>query len=167
MKTSASTIVLNDDSSQVLLILREDFRVWTIPGGGPEANESLEETALRETYEETGVHVDIEAKLGEYYRPNMPSGANITHAFIARYKSGSLEDAGWESADVQWFDINNLPKRLMPMSGELIEDALVYSDQAYSGQPFKKTQYLPFHIAFILKGAIKIRNLRNLILGRT
>lgn len=162
LKQSASVIVFNNDSSQVLLQLREDFRVWTVPGGSPEANESLEQTAIRETLEETGAHVDLEAKLGEYRRPNMPSGDSLVHAFIARYKSGSLEDAGWEAADVQWFGVNELPKRFTAMSRELVQDAL-----AYSGQPFTKTQHLPVHIALLLKVAIRIRNVRNLILGRS
>ena len=158
---NASVVVFNDDSSQVLLILREDFRVWTIPGGAVEAGESLEEAAVRETFEETGVHVELAGKLGEYHRPNMPSGGHIVHAYIGRFKSGSFEDAGWESADVQWFDTNDFPKKLIAMSSEVIQDALVYA-----GQPFKRTQYLPVHIAFVLKVAIKIRNIRNLLLRR-
>ena len=132
---SASVVVLDDDKTKVLLMLREDVRVWTVPGGGPEKGETVQQTAIREALEETGMHVEINAKLGEYFRPNMPNGENLTHVFIGHVKGGSLENAGWEAADVQWFDIDALPNRTTAMSRELIEDAL-----QFSGKLLKKTE---------------------------
>ena len=91
---SASVVVFNNDSSEILLLLREDMRVWTIPEGGSDPDETPEQTALRETFEETGIHVEIIDKLGEHFRPNMPRGENLAHAFIARFQEGDLNNAG-------------------------------------------------------------------------
>jgi 8-oxo-dGTP diphosphatase len=36
---------------------------WTLPGGGIEPNESLEEAAIREVYEETNLKASVERRL--------------------------------------------------------------------------------------------------------
>ena len=38
--------------------------LWALPKGTPNAGETLEETALRETLEDTGLEVEIEMPLG-------------------------------------------------------------------------------------------------------
>ena len=38
--------------------------LWALPKGTPDSGETLEETALRETPEETGLRVEIEARIG-------------------------------------------------------------------------------------------------------
>ena len=70
----AQTIIFNHDRSQVLLIKREDFRVWTTPGGHIEAGEPPEQAARREALEETGYEIAIDQYLGEYWRPQLPRG---------------------------------------------------------------------------------------------
>jgi 8-oxo-dGTP pyrophosphatase MutT (NUDIX family) len=60
LKQFSTTVILDDKQEHVLLILREDFRIWALPGGGLEAGETPEQTALREAYEESGFEVKIE-----------------------------------------------------------------------------------------------------------
>lgn len=43
------TVVFADDRTQVLLQKREDFRMWGLPGGLIEADETAREAAVRET----------------------------------------------------------------------------------------------------------------------
>jgi 8-oxo-dGTP pyrophosphatase MutT (NUDIX family) len=48
-------VIFKDDSrKEVFLVLRSDKPIWNLPGGGIEGNESPENAALRETFEETG-----------------------------------------------------------------------------------------------------------------
>ena len=62
----ASCMVIQDDSDSVLLTKRsKDMSVfpgaWVLPGGHIEVGESLEECAIREVKEETGIEIDIKS----------------------------------------------------------------------------------------------------------
>ena len=60
----ASVFVVNPLNKKILLCHHQKFNRWVQPGGHIEDNELPEETALRETYEETGVRVKL---LGERF----------------------------------------------------------------------------------------------------
>ena len=60
----ASVFVVNPIDKKILLCHHKKFNRWVQPGGHIEADETPEETALRETYEETGVRVKL---LGERF----------------------------------------------------------------------------------------------------
>ena len=57
----AGALILDPDD-RLLLIEQERFgeRVWTVPGGGLELGETVEEGARREIYEEVGLRVGLE-----------------------------------------------------------------------------------------------------------
>lgn len=65
---AASTVVANE-AGEVLLIRRSDNGLWTIPGGAMEPGETIAETAVRETKEETGIDVEIHRLVGIYSNP--------------------------------------------------------------------------------------------------
>ena len=55
----ASIFVIDPETKKILLVLHKKWNRWTQPGGHIEDNETPEETALREVYEETGVKVKL------------------------------------------------------------------------------------------------------------
>ncbi len=55
----ASVFVVNPNDCKILLCHHRKFNCWVQPGGHIEKDETPEETALRETYEETGVRVKL------------------------------------------------------------------------------------------------------------
>ncbi|MGZ8481758.1 MAG: NUDIX domain-containing protein, partial [Candidatus Limnocylindria bacterium] len=63
--TSAGGVVIRtvDGRIEVVLVHRRSPRLWALPKGTPDSGETLEETALRETREETGLEVEIEAPI--------------------------------------------------------------------------------------------------------
>ena len=68
--TSAGGVVYRDGPNGVEVVLLETRGgVWGLPKGTPDADESMEATALREVREETGLEVAIEEKVGvdEYW----------------------------------------------------------------------------------------------------
>lgn len=65
--TSAGGVVLRGatDNREVLVCGRYADKLWALPKGTPEPNETIEQTALREVREETGVEVAIDCLVGE------------------------------------------------------------------------------------------------------
>ncbi|MBI5304807.1 MAG: NUDIX domain-containing protein [Chloroflexi bacterium] len=101
--TSASAIVFTEDRQRVLLIKREDFRIWVLPGGGIEPGETLEQAVIRETREESGYHVAIERLVGKYWHPQTSRGGNLMHLFEARLIGGAPISRGPETRAVDFF----------------------------------------------------------------
>jgi 8-oxo-dGTP diphosphatase len=61
-----SSVILKKDNKLLLVKeILENFReYWIFPGGGVEFGETIEEAAIRETKEETGLDVEIKEFLG-------------------------------------------------------------------------------------------------------
>jgi len=55
----ASVFVINPKNKKILLVHHKKFNKWVQPGGHIEDDETPEEAALREVYEETGVKVQL------------------------------------------------------------------------------------------------------------
>lgn len=60
----ASTYVINPENKKVLLVKHKDFNKWLQPGGHIEDNETPEEAAIREVYEETGIKTTL---IGQHF----------------------------------------------------------------------------------------------------
>lgn len=59
----------SDDGLEVVICGRDADGIWGLPKGTPDPGETLEETAIREVTEETGLEVEILDKVGvvEYW----------------------------------------------------------------------------------------------------
>ena len=90
----ATAVVMDADGLQVLLHKREDFRLWALPGGGLEDDETPEQAAIRETFEETGYHIEIEKLVGQYHRPQLN---DIRTVFLGRVVGGKPIERGPET----------------------------------------------------------------------
>ncbi|SRR6266704_1975788 len=60
------------DAGRILLVQREDFKTWGLPGGHVEDGESVAQAAVREVLEETGFEVELTRLVGIYIRPRWP-----------------------------------------------------------------------------------------------
>jgi ADP-ribose pyrophosphatase YjhB (NUDIX family) len=65
-----SATIFDSTGQKVLLTRRTDNSRWCLPGGRAEVGESVVETCLRETLEETGLQVRIVRLLGVYSSPH-------------------------------------------------------------------------------------------------
>ena len=85
----------------------ENFR-WSLAKGTPDPGESLEETALREVKEETGLEVEIDSPLGsiDYWFVGRESGVRFhktVHYYLMNPIGGGFELHDPEFDVVQWF----------------------------------------------------------------
>lgn len=55
----ASVFVINPKNKKILLVKHSDYDKWLQPGGHIEVDETPEEAAIREIYEETGLKITL------------------------------------------------------------------------------------------------------------
>jgi 8-oxo-dGTP diphosphatase len=85
-----AVVLLVDRQGQILMQQRDSKartspNQWSFPGGSIEPDETPEEAARRELWEETGLRVDVVEPYGVFLRPsvNNPHGTVEIHAFCA------------------------------------------------------------------------------------
>jgi 8-oxo-dGTP diphosphatase len=121
MKPAAIAVILNSEKDQLLLIQRRDAPVWVLPGGGIDAGETAEQAVIRETLEETGLHVSVVRKFGEYTPVNKL--AAYTELFECLIKDGVLAQSE-ESRAIGFFPLDKLPRDFFFLHKEWLEDFL-------------------------------------------
>ncbi len=102
------------DEGRVLLVRRgvdPGRGKWGLPVGYAEAGERPEETAVRETLEETGLHVEIDDFVGVYtfLIDSMPGGVAVVYAAHA---AGGTLVAGADSDEARYFRPEDLPEEI-------------------------------------------------------
>ena len=105
---SAGGVVYREQDGALLVALCGRLRsgTWNLPKGTPDDGESVEETALREVREETGLEVEIEEPLGDIEYWFSREGTRFhkrVHFFLMREHGGSLDLHDPEFDVVEWF----------------------------------------------------------------
>ncbi len=102
--------------------------LWALPKGTPDPGESLEQTALREVREETGLGVEIEASLGHIeYWFTLPSERvhKRVYFYLMAQHGGSVDDHDHEFDVVEWFPASEATTTLTyPSEAEVVERAM-------------------------------------------
>ncbi|MFJ3390564.1 MULTISPECIES: NUDIX hydrolase [unclassified Lysinibacillus] len=108
--------IIIEQENQILLQHRKDRDVWGIPGGVMEPGETFLETAVRETFEETGLIVEQLELFGLYSGgegfAEYPNGDKVFSIQIIFHSSsflGELIHETEESHEHRFFTRNDLP----------------------------------------------------------
>ena len=101
---------------------------WSLPKGTPDGNETIEQTALREVAEETGLDVSILAPVGPIEYFFMQRGMRIhktVHYFLMAASDGDTTGHDHEFDEVRWVPIDEA-RTLMSFATErdIVERAL-------------------------------------------
>ncbi|HYT36265.1 MAG TPA: NUDIX hydrolase [Ktedonobacteraceae bacterium] len=102
-------------SVEVALVGRSHSGMWALPKGTPESGETLEQVAVREVQEETGLEVRLIAYIGNisysFIRDKIRFQKQVRHfLFEAIGGDTSLHDAEYDR--VEWFSIPEALRRL-------------------------------------------------------
>jgi 8-oxo-dGTP diphosphatase len=122
VQIGSNTIVERDGK---ILLVRLNYGPrdghWALPGGLVEADETVEEAAIRETREETGFTVGLDGLLATWMRPGFPILVVIYRAHVL---SGTLAVAPDEASEARFFvpaDVPPLEKLAWPSTAHGID----------------------------------------------
>jgi 8-oxo-dGTP diphosphatase len=113
-------VVLRRDregSTEVLLVHRPRYNDWSFPKGKLDGDESLEEAAIREVREETGLQCRIIRKLSiaryDYRTADGSRKPKAVHYFLMELMRGKLRSRFDEEIDsVEWVPLQEAASRL-------------------------------------------------------
>jgi 8-oxo-dGTP pyrophosphatase MutT (NUDIX family) len=117
IRLGCSAAIFNESGSKILLTRRADNGEWCLPGGLVEPGESVEETCIREVWEETGLHITISQLVGVYSNPHL----------LVEYPDG-----------------NRFQQVSLCFAGEVIEGEIAINEEstAYGFFSFEETQQM-------------------------
>jgi len=109
------------DKGIVLIKRKNEPLGWAIPGGFVDYGESLEEAAVREAREETGLRVQLVRQFHTYSDPMRdPRFHAISTVYIARAQG--IPEARDDAQEVGIFDQRNLPEDMAFDHRKILED---------------------------------------------
>ncbi len=168
---------LREDSLQVLLVQRGDepfAGMWALPGGFVNQHESLEEAALRELEEETGLKEAYLEQLYTYGDPGRdPRGRVVTVAYFALIPADApvRPEGGSDASQARWFPAAQLPPlafdhaQIVSYALRRLHYKLEYSAAGFQLLPAEFTlSELQYTYETILGEALDKRNFRRRIL---
>jgi ADP-ribose pyrophosphatase YjhB (NUDIX family) len=123
-----ATVLILNDQGELMMLLRTDNDCWGVPGGSMEPGEHLEDTACRETLEETGLKIkhlhlfDVFSGPELYYRyPNGAEVYNVSAVYVATEVSGEIEVNPAEHRQWKFYSLANLPDPISPPIKPILE----------------------------------------------
>ena len=120
LATSAGGVVVSalDQRPSLVVGMRRrgrDSVTWTLPKGTPDKGETVEQTALREVAEETGLEVRIVEPLPSIEYAFVQDGTRIhktVHYFLMEPVGGDLSRHDHEFERVRWVSLTEAPELL-------------------------------------------------------
>lgn len=133
---TGAAIIIRNENEQILLQERTDRNKWGLPGGCQDLGEDLRVTAVRETFEETGIRLDpnsielIDTLSGESRKnsyPNVDIVFNNTSLYLADISNVDEKSLKGDSETkrLKFFIPDEVPENLM--DSDLIKSYLSYT----------------------------------------
>ena len=111
----SAAVVVHDERTRLLVCKHADKNIWVTPGGLVEPGEHPADAAVRETWEETGLLVELTGVFGVFGGPDLiidyPNGdkaAYIGTIFRGRIVGGEIRPDGDEILEVKYVSSEDL-----------------------------------------------------------
>ena len=131
---AAGVMILNVDG-ELLMQRRADGSGWGLVGGFMELGETVEGTARREVFEETGLQIGKLELFGVFSLPELltyPNGDRaqvVTVSYLTHEVSGALQLSA-EGLELRYFALNALPDHLFAPNLPILETIKERSGQS-------------------------------------
>ena len=132
-EVSAGGVIYREQEGQLFIALIRVRKRWGLPKGHVEQGERIDETAVREVREETGLLGKVKRKLGTIsytYRAKSKDGEAIRISkrvtfFLLRYLEGEVHGHDYEVDEARWFPIHQaLGKLVFATERKMVRKAL-------------------------------------------
>jgi 8-oxo-dGTP diphosphatase len=108
---SVRTVILNGDKTKVMMVREAALGTYSLPGGWADLYDSPSKTAKNECSQEAGADIEVVRLVGILDRTPFKSSASIPE-YVVVFEGkllGKLHEHEYETDDVGWFEIDNLP----------------------------------------------------------
>ncbi len=150
--------IITNSKNQLLLVKRNiepNIGEWSFPSGFVDSGEIIEEALIRETFEETGININVEKLIGTY---STKDEQIVFIAYLANAKSNKIT-INQEVQDAAFFNFENLPKLAFEHDEEIIQQAI----KILEGKNENKVPGEIFNISLLQKRGIEAEVLIPLI----
>ena len=120
---SVRALILNKNKDQILMVREANSGTYSFPGGWADLYDSPGQTAINESSQEAGADIELIRLVGVLNRTPFKSGVHVPEyliVFEAKLK-GDLHEHEYETDDVRWFSIDNLPTMSRKVAKEEID----------------------------------------------
>ena len=108
---SVRAVILNKNRDKVLMVRESNSGTYSFPGGWADLYDSAGQTAINESSQEAGADIEIIRLVGILNRTPFKTNVGVPEylvIFEAKLK-GELHEHEYETDDVDWFPLDNLP----------------------------------------------------------
>ena len=119
---SVRAVILNEKRTKVLMVREANSGTYSFPGGWADLYDSAGQTAINESSQEAGADIELVRLVGVLNRTPFKTSVSTPEylvVFEAKLK-GELHEHEYETDDVAWFDLDNLP----PLSRKVMKEEI-------------------------------------------
>ena len=119
---SVRAVIVNEDKSKILFVREANSGTYSFPGGWADLYDSAGQTAINESSQEAGADIELVRLVGVLNRTPFKTNVNSPEylvVFEAKLK-GQLHEHEYETDDVEWFPIDQIP----PLSRKVMKEEI-------------------------------------------
>ena len=123
---SVRSVILNESRDKILMVRECNSGTYSFPGGWADLYDSAGQTAINESSQEAGADIEIVRLVGVLNRTPFKVSISVPEylvVFEAKLK-GELHEHEYETDDVDWFPLDNLPQMSRKVAKEEIDRIL-------------------------------------------